>query len=48
MGRADQAQWEALDALLREYGVILQSEDAAGAFDGSIVDSLYDAQGRLR
>ncbi len=47
IGRADAAQWTALDELLVRSGVLERPAGGAAAFDGAIVDSLYDASGRL-
>ena len=48
MGRATPEQWNALEALLVQYGVIDRGGVAASAFDPSFVNLLYDAQGRLK
>ena len=48
MGRASAEQWRALQATLERYGVLTKPVPAPGAFEGSMVDGLYDAQGRLR
>lgn len=47
MGRADAAQWTALEELLVRSGVLVRAGVGASVFDGSIVDALYDASGRL-
>jgi len=48
VGRSSLDQWEALAALLLESGIVDQPLDAAAAFEGSIIDGLYDDAGRLR
>lgn len=48
IGRAERARWEALERLLRDFGVLEAPVDVATAFDGSFVDRLYDAEGNLR
>jgi ABC-type nitrate/sulfonate/bicarbonate transport system substrate-binding protein len=46
-GRADAAQWTALEQLLLRTGVLERSAGGAAVFDGSLVDQLYDTSGRL-
>lgn len=41
MGRADLAQWRALEELLRKYEVIDRPVDVATAWEGSFIDGLY-------
>ena len=41
MGRADLAQWRALEELLRNYEVIDRPVDVATAWEGSFIDGLY-------
>ena len=48
IGRADPAQWQALEQLLRRFAVIETQVDVAGAFDGSFVDALYNDDGSLK
>ena len=48
MGRADPEQWQALQQLLIDYGVIDSEVDLATVFDGSFVDALYNDDGTLR
>lgn len=48
MGRADARQWEALEAALLRFGILKQASGGASVFAGSLVDALYDAQGRPR
>ena len=42
IGRATLAQWEALNQLLVRFEVLDAPADVAAAFDGSIVDGLYE------
>ena len=48
VGRSDLAQWEALAALLLEFGIVEAPIDATQAFDSTLIDPLYDSEGRLR
>ncbi len=48
IGRSSQQQWDALEATLLNFGVLKTAGSASTAFTATIVDSLYDAQGRLR
>ncbi|MSQ41487.1 MAG: hypothetical protein EXR65_00385 [Dehalococcoidia bacterium] len=48
VGRSDAAQWQSLEQLLRKFGVLEAGKSVAGAYDGSFVDRLYDAQGKLK
>ncbi|MBM3140362.1 MAG: ABC transporter substrate-binding protein [Chloroflexi bacterium] len=41
IGRADVAQWRALQSVLRRYGVLESDADLSGAFDQSFVDGLH-------
>lgn len=47
VGRADLAQWQRLEATLREFGVTKKSVDVTTAWDGSFIDALY-REGTLR
>ena len=48
LGRSSAKQWEDLDATLRKFGVLNKPVVPASVFAGGIIDSLYDAQGRLK
>ena len=48
IGRSTQRQWDVLEATLLKFGVLKTPGSASTAFTGSIVDSLYDTQGRLK
>lgn len=48
IGRASAEQWRALQTTLERYGVLTKPVPAPGPFEGSLIDGLYDAQGRLR
>jgi ABC-type nitrate/sulfonate/bicarbonate transport system substrate-binding protein len=48
IGRSSASQWQSLQTTLAKYGVLTKPVDANGAWYGAAVDSLYDAQGKLR
>ena len=48
LGRSDPGQWQALEATLLKYGAVDKPTDPAKAMQSSYIDSLYDAQGKLR
>jgi NitT/TauT family transport system substrate-binding protein len=47
IGRASLDQWEALQRLLLEHEVTTTEIDVSRAFDGSVIDGLYD-RGEIR
>ena len=48
LGRADAAQWQRLEAALRQYGALTKPGNASDVYVGAAVDSLYDATGKLK
>lgn len=48
IGRSTQQQWDALESTLLKFNVMQAPGAASTAFTASIVDALYDAQGRLK
>jgi len=48
IGRASASQWQALQTTLTKYGVLTKPVNANAAWYGAAVDSLYDAQGKLK
>jgi ABC-type nitrate/sulfonate/bicarbonate transport system substrate-binding protein len=48
IGRASAQQWVALEDTLRRFGILTKPGGGAAVFAGATIDSLYDAQGRLK